>query len=222
MPCRHRQAAAASRSVVPHDPADDAQHGVALPAHCDARVYAGDVALSAAALLTVAAAGLEPFSHRNTCHGHTIMSTADILQCNRVILTHFDSYSAALLFARWDERSLLWPAALPESATPMPAPDDIGPAYAAEAVRQALIERCALNPDELVQVDEFAHWAQTEAGPVRIHLLRFTTPDAPKALVEAHNGSFRHLTQLRGAAMSELLLLREVFNLIVGGSGGRA
>ena len=39
--------------------------------------------------------------------------------------------------------------------------------------------------------------------------------------VEALGGAFRHLTQLRGAAMSELLLLREVFNLIVGGSGGR-
>ncbi|TXT35057.1 MAG: hypothetical protein FD135_5126, partial [Comamonadaceae bacterium] len=44
------------------------------------------------------------------------MTTQDIFACNRVILTHFDSYSAALLFPRW-EKSLLWPAALPESAT---------------------------------------------------------------------------------------------------------
>lgn len=149
------------------------------------------------------------------------MSAADIMQCNRVILAHYDSYSAALLFARWDERSLLWPEALPESAVAMPAPDDIGPAHDGEAVRQAIIECCGLNGVELVHVVEFAHWVQTDAGPVRIHLLRFTTPDAPKALVEANNGAFRHLTQLRGAAMSELLLLREVFNLIVGGSGGR-
>jgi hypothetical protein len=104
----------------------------------------------------------------------------------------------------------------------MPAPADSGSAHDGEAVRQALIERCGLNGGELVHVGEFEHWAQTDAGPVRIHLLRFTTPDAPKAPVEALGGAFRHLTQLRGAAMIELLLLREVFNLIVGGSGGRA
>ncbi len=87
-------------------------------------------------------------------------------------------------------------------------------------MRQVLIERCDLNGGEVVHVGEFAHWAQTDAGLVRIHLLRFTTPDAPKALIEALGARFHHLAQLRGAAMSELLLLREAFNLIVG--GGRA
>ena len=88
-------------------------------------------------------------------------------------------------------------------------------------MRRALIARCGLNGGELVHVGEFAHWARTDAGPVRIHLLRFTTPDAPKDLVEALGARFHHLAQLRGAAMSELMLLREVFNLIVGGSGER-
>ena len=32
----------------------------------------------------------------------------------RAILCHFDSYSAALNFACWPERCLLWPSALPE------------------------------------------------------------------------------------------------------------
>ena len=50
------------------------------------------------------------------------MTTQDILAHNRVILTHFDSYSTALLFPRWDNNTLLWPEALPASATPMPAP----------------------------------------------------------------------------------------------------
>lgn len=49
------------------------------------------------------------------------MTTADIFVHNRVILTHFDRYSTALLFPRW-EKSLLWPAALPDGATPMPSP----------------------------------------------------------------------------------------------------
>ncbi|MDD2882514.1 MAG: hypothetical protein PHQ58_19005 [Rhodoferax sp.] len=48
-----------------------------------------------------------------------------------------------------------------------------------------MIERCGLNPDELEPVCDFNHWAQTESGPVRIHLLSFTTLDAPKAEIEA-------------------------------------
>ena len=148
------------------------------------------------------------------------MTTQDLLACNRVILTHFDSYSVALLFPRWD-KTLLWPQALPESAAPTPAPTNIGPEYSGDAVRLAVIEHCGLNADELVHVDEFNHWAQTESGPVRIHLLRFTTPDAPKSAIEALGGVFKAISELRGSAMSELLLLREVFNLIVGGGGGR-
>ncbi|MBH2017979.1 hypothetical protein [Polaromonas sp.] len=152
------------------------------------------------------------------------MTTQDILARNRVILTHFDSYSTALVFPRWESRSLLWPEALPESASPMPAPApaDIGPEYSGDAVKQAVVERCGLNPAELVQVGEFNHWAQTDAGPVRIHLLRFTTTDAPKAAIEALGGIFKPISELRGSAMSELVLLREVFNLIIAAGGGRA
>jgi len=144
-------------------------------------------------------------------------TTPDIFAHNRVILTHFDSYSTALLFPRWDS-SLLWPAALPESATPMPTPGTINPEHVANTVKQAVVERCGLNPDELEHVGDFDHWAQTESGPVRIHLLRFTTIDAPKDAIEALGGVFKPISLLRGSAMSELLLLREVFNLIVGGA----
>jgi hypothetical protein len=150
------------------------------------------------------------------------MNAPDLFARNRVILTHFDSYSTALLFPRWENASLLWPQALPESASPMPAPDAAGPEHAGQAVMQAVVERCGLNPDELVHAGEFEHWAQTDSGPVRIHLLRFTTPDAPKAAIEALGGVFKPMSQLRGSAMSELLLLREVFNLIVGAGGARA
>jgi hypothetical protein len=143
------------------------------------------------------------------------MTTPDIFAHNRVILTHFDSYSTALLFPRW-ESSLLWPQALPESAVPMRSPSVINPAFSGQAVKQALVARCGLNPDELTNVGDFNHWAQTPSGPVRIHLLRFTTLDAPKAAIEALGGTFKPISQLRGSAMSELLLLREVFNLIVG------
>ena len=149
------------------------------------------------------------------------MTTQDILVHNRVILTHFDSYSTALLFPRWENQTLLWPEALPESAAPMPAPAEIDSAYSGDAVMQAVVERCGLNANELEHVGEFKHWAQTESGPVRIHLLRFTTLDAPKEAIAAIGGEFKPISQLRSSAMSELLLLRDVFNLIVGGGGGK-
>ena len=149
------------------------------------------------------------------------MNAPDLLTRNRVILTHFDSYSTALLFPRWDNKSLLWPQALPVSSAPMPPPVDVGPANAGIAILKAVVQQCGFNPDELVHVSDFDHWAQTELGPVRIHLLRFTTPDAPKAAIEALGGEFKPISQLRGSAMNELLLLREVFNLIVGAGGGR-
>lgn len=148
------------------------------------------------------------------------MNAVDIMQANRAILAHFDSYSCALLFVRWAEGSLLWPAPLAEGATPMDAPDGADAAHDAEAVLRATIARCGLNPAEVIHAGDFQQWLRTPDGPVRIHLLRFTTPDAPKGAVEAHGGAFRHMTQLRGAAMSELLMLREVFNLFVGGGRG--
>ena len=143
------------------------------------------------------------------------MTAQDIFAQNRVILTHFDSYSAALLFPRW-EQSLLWPAALPLDAEPMPSPTVITPEYSGQAVTQAVVDRCGFNPETLQRVNEFNHWAQTDTGPVRIHLLRFTTRDAPKAAIEALGGVFKPISLLRSSAMSELVLLREVFNLIVG------
>lgn len=147
------------------------------------------------------------------------MPQADLFQHNRVILTHFDSYSVALVFPRWDQ-TLLWPQALPDSAVPMPAPAGAGAPWSAEAVKQAVVERCGFHAEDLVHVDAFDHWAQTPHGPVRIHLLRFTTPDAPKAAIAALGGTFKAMSELRGSAMSELLLLREVFNLIVSSGGG--
>lgn len=149
------------------------------------------------------------------------MNAQDILARNRVILAHFDSYSTALVFARWGQ-TMLWPQALPDSAQPMAAPPEVEPVHAGEVVKQVLIERTGLNPDELLHIDAFRQWAQADDGPVRIHLLRFDTFEAPKAAIEAQGGVFKAISELRGSKMSELVLLREVFNLIIGAGGGRA
>jgi hypothetical protein len=139
-----------------------------------------------------------------------------LLARNRVILMHFDTYSASLSFVRWDDSTVLWPDELPDwSKTPAPA-DAVGATFDGEAVRQALIERYSFKPGELVRVSNFDSWAQTESGPVRIHLLRFTTFQAPKELLEACDGSFLNLPELRGADKQELQLLREAFGLFIG------
>lgn len=142
----------------------------------------------------------------------------DPLACNRVMLVHFDGYSAALFFARWD-KTLLAPAGLPDTATVMPSPAKADPAHSDAAVRDAIVERLKLNPDELVTVEGFHHWFQTDEGPVRVHLLRFDTFEPPKALIERQGGVFKPISELRASPKQELGLAREVFNLIIGAGG---
>lgn len=140
------------------------------------------------------------------------MSTNDLLARNRVILCHFDSYSHALLFPRW-AHGMLWPAALPEGAEAMAAPVELLAGYEVEAVQQALIAATGLNPDDLAVTQRFTAWFLAPEGPVRVHLLHFTTPDAPKPAIEALGGQFMAMSQLRGSNMAELLLLRQAFGL---------
>ena len=149
------------------------------------------------------------------------MSMQDILSRNRIILSHFDTYSAALVFARWD-KTLLMPMALPESAAPMAAPAAFDSAQSGEAARVAAIDAYGLNAEEVIREDDFDAWMQTDNGPVRIHLLRFNTTDAPLNVIEPHGGVYKSISELRGSPMIELNLLRQVFNLIVGGSKARS
>jgi hypothetical protein len=144
---------------------------------------------------------------------------ADPFDLNRVILCHFDSYSTALVFARWSNRSLLLPTPLPEGAQAMAAPAEPAAAYASEPVLQAVVERYQIPADDIVIMDEFNEWLHSEAGPVRVHLLRFTTFEAPAPWLAPFEGVFKPISELRGSNPTELLLLRQVFNLIITGGG---
>lgn len=150
------------------------------------------------------------------------MTSEDVLSVNRVLLTHFDSYSTALVFAKWGD-TLLFPAPLAGSATLAPAPDgETSTLHDDEAVMAATVARLGLNADELMIAKDFNHWASSDNSLVRIHLLRFTTMDAPKALLATHGAVFKPISELRGSPRIELELAREVFNLIIGAGGGRA
>lgn len=140
----------------------------------------------------------------------------NILDRNRVILCHFDSYSCALLFARYGD-SVLAPAPLPEAASDMPAPSDAGDQHAPNAVLQALAAQSALDPEQLMIDGDFQAWLSDDSGPIRIHLARFTGIDAPHQAIEPLGGAFKPISQMRGMPAAELNLMRQVFNLIMGG-----
>jgi len=143
-----------------------------------------------------------------------------VLRDNRVILSHFDSYSAALVFARFG-RTLLLPEPLPPTAVSVAAPEQVAPEHDGDAVLGAIVERYGLNAADIVRMRGFDAWLQSDGGVVRVHLLRFTTFLAPAELITPHGGSFAPISNLRGSARIELELVRQGFNLILGGDAAR-
>lgn len=144
------------------------------------------------------------------------MKSHNIFDHNRVILCHFDSYSTALLFARYGN-SVLVPAPLPETASAMSAaPSDADEQHTPSLVLDALVARYVLDPAHLRLDDGFQAWMSGDSGPIRIHLVRFTALDAPRQAIEPL-GVFKPISDMRGLPMIELNLLRQVFNLIMGG-----
>ena len=145
-----------------------------------------------------------------------MMDSANIFDHNRVILCHFDSYSTASVFARYGT-SVLTPAPLPEGASAIAAPDDITEQHAPEVVMEALFAQYGYTPAELTHAAGFEEWMASAAGPIRIHLARFTTLDAPRAAIEPHGGIFKPISEMRGTPMIELNLLRRAFDLVMSG-----
>ena len=144
------------------------------------------------------------------------MSMHPFFEHNRVILCHFDSYSTALVFARYGA-SILASAPLPESAAPMPAPGDISEQHAQAGVLDMLVAQFGLDPAKVSLDEDFQAWMTSASGPIRIHLVRFTTLDAPPQAIEPLGGVFKSISEMRGMPMLELNLMRQVFDQIMGG-----
>ncbi len=137
-----------------------------------------------------------------------------IFDHNRVILCHFDNYSAALVFARFGS-SILAPTPLPESSSPMPIPGDIAGHHDPEAVLDALAAQFSLNSAQLNLDEHFQAWMVSDGTSIRVHLVRFTTLDAPHQSIESFGGSFKPISEMRKMPMIELNLMRQVFNQIM-------
>ena len=139
-----------------------------------------------------------------------------IFDNNRVILCHFDSYSCALVFARYGA-TILAPVPLPESAAPMPAPGEVEEQYDPDVVLDALVTQFAFNPADLSMDEVFQAWMDSDSGTIRIHLARFNTLDAPHQMIEPSGGVFKPISEMRRMPMIELNLMRQIFNQIMGG-----
>lgn len=144
------------------------------------------------------------------------MESANIFEHNRVILCHFDNYSAASVFARYGT-SVLVPVPLPEDAGVMAEPVDISEYHAPEMVMTALSTLYGYNPAEIRYAEGFQEWMHSASGPIRIHLVCFTTLDAPKTAIEPNGGLFKPISEMRGTPMIELNLLRRAFDLVMSG-----
>ena len=135
---------------------------------------------------------------------------------NRVILSHYDSYSAALVFARYGA-SILATTPLPQSAAPMSAPGDVADQHNPAAVLAAIVAQAGLDPAQLKLDNDFQEWMSSDSGPIRLHLVRFTTLDTPRQAIEPLGGVFKSISEMRGLPMIELNLMRQIFNLTMGG-----
>lgn len=144
------------------------------------------------------------------------MAHSTVFDHNRVILCHFDTYSAASLFARYGT-SVLTPAPLPEGAGAMAAPSDISDLHEPDAVMQALIAQYGFAPEQMVIADGFQEWMDSPDGPIRVHLVKFTTFEAPREALEPHGAEFKPISAMRGTPMIELNLLRRAFDLLMSG-----
>ena len=135
---------------------------------------------------------------------------------NRVILSHYDSYSAALVFARYGA-SILATTPLPQSAAPMSAPGDVADQHDPGTVLAAIVAQAGLDPAQLKLDNDFQEWMSSDSGPIRLHLVRFTTLDTPRQAIEPLGGVFKSISEMRGLPMIELNLMRQIFNLTMGG-----
>jgi hypothetical protein len=144
------------------------------------------------------------------------MNNSPLFDHNRVILSHFDSYSAALVFARFGS-SVLATVPLPEVATPIAAPAEVSEQHSPGAVLNAVVTHFGIATEKINLDGRFQAWMSGDSGPIRIHLVRFTTQDAPHQSIEPFGGVFKPISEMRKLPMIELNLMRQVFNQTLGG-----
>lgn len=141
------------------------------------------------------------------------MSLPSILQRNRIILCHFDGYSTALRFVLING-SVMLPNALPEDAQILADPVQSGDQP--KDVLFATLERFQVQPEQIELQDAFSGWVSGTGEAIQIHLAKFSTFEAPQKLIAPLGGIFKPISELRRLPSTELIMLRQAFNLMLG------
>ena len=149
------------------------------------------------------------------------MMSDPIQQARRFILYHKHHASARTRFLCFNNRTVLYPEALPalsqliDETLPAP-PQNVVEAHPAMLLQQ-LAASLTLTADKLELESEYVERLAVPDGKVRIYLVRFTDIDPPFALAERLSGSFIDLPQARHLPDTELLLLRRAYEVIMEG-----
>ena len=149
------------------------------------------------------------------------MMSDPVQQARRFILYHKHHASARTRFLCFNNRTVLYPEALPALSQlideTLPAPQqNVVEAHPAMLLQQ-LATSLALTTDKLELEPEYDERIDVPDGSVRIYLVRFTEIDPPFALAEQHSSAFIDLTQARLLSDTELLLLRRAYEVIMEG-----
>lgn len=130
----------------------------------------------------------------------------------RLILCHKHASSARTVFVRFADGGPCGPAPLQQAAAVAPAAAAPAPA----SVLAALSAQLGLDPASLTWEDEFDGCVKFPDYTVHVLLARFITHDPPAELLARLGASFRAITDFRGRDATEMGLLRQAFEVLVG------
>lgn len=138
---------------------------------------------------------------------------------DRILYYHKQATSARTRFLVLESGSIVGPEPLAEGAFVGEA--SVGESGAGDRSRASSLvadfaDSLGLPTGSIVLEEEPLAGAATPAGPVTIHLARFTTQDPPIDAVSAKGGRFIEMTGARSLPAAELDLLRKVYEFALG------
>lgn len=134
----------------------------------------------------------------------------------RVILYHKQATSARTRFLKFSHESVCAFTGIPKLAQLIQGPADnmvIHPAAVLNKVEEIL----ELDPNTLKAEGDYHQYVSVPDDTIQIILANITTLDPPFEAAKKLNARFLDLTQCRGLPPIELELLRQAYELVMGG-----
>lgn len=134
----------------------------------------------------------------------------------RIILYHKQATSARTRFVKFEGDTILGFAPVAKLAQVDDSKSGNTHLHPSAILRDTE-KRLCLDQDALVAEPDFQHSIDIPGDVVQVILAQITTMDPPFEQVENLGGNFIDLTQARGLPPVELDLLRQAYELILGG-----